>query len=364
MNAAAGAAARGPFAYLLQTQTGQWLVLGLGAFSVFPDKCEEIVRPILRSLILGFPNVPYAANLVKATAGNEQHSQTQSPIVIQTSSGNSASDKIWGQLIGYTVSAAGVWVSYTVAIHYLPDWAKEMLPVTRQVFDKAVTNLSKGILDLSEKILTLGRKQDETHGELLEAREDIHNIQSAVDRCEDSLENAERVNGRTARGIKLLVRAVATMVPGNLNIAEELNVFAREIDIDPKERGEYIDAQQKNARDMNMFQSPSQDSHNQSQTNNNERKMLITPKTPTTRSISSGSDEISEISADGPRGTMIMQHRTNDYGDVSLLGSTMYSPTPNMGVRSVNASKRAGLTASGINIQNRIDALLNHGKVM
>ena len=48
-------------------------------------------------------------------------------------------------------------------------------------------------------------------------------------------------------------------MPGNNNIAEELNnLFAKEIDIDPREseRGEYLDAQQRNVSNPNLYQPP------------------------------------------------------------------------------------------------------------
>jgi len=47
-------------------------------------------------------------------------------------------------------------------------------------------------------------------------------------------------NKKSQRGIKLLVRAVAIMVPGSHNIADELNRFARGVDVDPDERGECL----------------------------------------------------------------------------------------------------------------------------
>lgn len=379
------AAARGPFGFLLQTTTGQYVVLGLGAFTVFPDKCEELLRPILRSLILGFPNVPLpngvagmangAANLVAPP-----QSQSQAPIVIQTSnSSSSATEKIWGQVVTYTVSAAGVWVSYTIMVNYLPDWAKEMLPVTRAVFDKAVTNLGKGILCCSEQIMTLIRKQDETHGELMEAREDLHNVQSAVGRCEDALDKADSLNQKSAKGIKLLVRAVATMVPGTLNIADELNLYAKEIDIDPNERGEYLNAQKKNSSSRDMYH-PGSEAYTHTNTNtvavteDSKYGKIISPmgpRTPMTRSISEP-DDISEISADGPKGKMIMDHHPHynsnnngSGGDVSYM-SHMFSPasinTPGMSMSM--SAKKGMLPSSTMNMQKRIESLLNHGNIV
>ena len=387
MNAGVAAAARGPFAYLLQTQTGQWLVLGLGAFTVFPDKCEEIVRPLLRSLILGFPNVPMAGEFASlANRGGKNHNNnnnnaSQAPIVIQTSSGGSGSltEKLTGQLVTYVASAAGVWVTYTVLTHYLPDWAKEMLPVTRKVFDKAVHNLGMGIVNCSEQIMTLIRKHDETHGELMEAREDIQSVQNAVGRCEDALDDASKTNNKSAKGIKLLVRAVATMVPGNLNIAEELNLYAKEIDIDPNERGEYLNAQQRNNSNSEMYHVGSDaynstESHSQSVNNSRHGhghghgngqggvrasgsgrgKMFspAAPRTPMTRSISEP-DDISEISADGPKGKVVMMDQS---GDVSYM--SMFSPVNGV------SGKKGMLPNSTLNMQKRIETLLTHGRVM
>jgi len=285
--------------------------------------------------------VPLASELSGLGRGRSSGgSMQQAPIVIQTSgAGGSASERIWGQLIGYTLTAAGVWISYTIMIHYLPDWAKEMLPVTRAVFDKAVTNLGKGIVNCSEQIMILMGKQEATHSELLEARGDINQLQDSVDRCEDSLETAEATNNKSARGIKLLVRAVATLVPGGLNIAEELNRFAIELDIDPTERGEYLAQQQKN---QFGYHSPKSD----------ESRGI--PRTPMTRSLSD--DEISEISdaPKGPKGKIVSTppgHST----DVSYL--SMYTPSPMVNKKSV-------LPSSTMSMQKRIDVLLNHGRIM
>ncbi len=82
---------------------------------------------------------------------------------------------------------------------------------------------------------------------------------------------------------------------------------------------------------------------------------MVSPKgsrTPTTRSMSTGSDDMSEISDDGPKGAIVMENPA----DVSLM-STLYSPTPR------SAKKGSVLPSSTLNIQNRIEALLNHGRV-
>jgi len=344
------AAARGPFGFLLQTTAGQYVVLGLGAVSLFPDKCEELLRPVLRSLLLGFPNVPLANEFAKKNnMGFNRTPSAQAPIVIQTGKSESTQERIVGQLITYTVTAAGVWISYTILVNYLPDWAKEMLPVTRQVFEKAVQNLGRGILEVSEQILNVRKKQDETHDELLEARNDIMTFQGSIDRCEDALSAADALQNKTQRGIKLLVRAVATMVPGSHNIAQELNYYAREIDIDPEERGEYLAIQEINKHNPSfMYGSPSNENRSSSMDDINYGRTIKPARTPMTRSLSDGTD-ISEISVEGPQGKM--QPQVMD-STVSYM-TNMFSPSPSV------MEKRG----SGMSMKNRIDSLLNHGTI-
>lgn len=354
-------AARGPFGFLLQTQSGQWLLLGLGAASLFPDKCNEIIRPLLRNILLGFPDVPSFSHDLALTNGrggsnNSGKSPTSpmSPIVIQTSSSTkSEGEKIVGQIVAYAISAAGVWVTYTVIVNYLPEWVKEHLPVTRQVFDKAVHNLGRGIVEVSQQILNLRKKQDQTHDELLEARSDILNIQNTVGRCEEALETAEGIQNKTQRGIKLLVRAVATMVPGNHNIAEELNKYAREIDLDPKETMEYL-ASAGNPSSFS-FGGPMVGQVVVSGDDGKFGRTIKAARTPMTRSLSDGSD-ISEISVEGPQGKVVQQPQVMD-GSVSYM-SNVFTATP-----STNGRGMLSRRGSSLNLQNRIDSLLNHGRI-
>jgi hypothetical protein len=345
MNAGA-AAVRGPFGFLLQTTAGQYVVLGLGAVSLFPDKCNELIRPVLRSLLLGFPNVPLANEFAKkGSIGFNSTPSAQAPIVIQTGKNESTQERIVGQLITYTVTAAGVWLSYTILVNYLPDWAKEMLPVTRQVFEKAVQNLGRGILEVSEQILNVRKKQDETHDELLEARHDITTAQGSIDRCEDALGAADALQNKTQRGIRLLVRAVATMVPGSHNIAQELNYYAREIDIDPSDPA----IQEINKHNPSfIFGTPSSESQFPSVDDINNGRTIKTARTPMTRSLSDGTD-ISEISVDGPNGKVQPQVVDNS---VSYM-SNMFSSTSSV------MDKRG----NGISMKSRIDSLLNHGTI-
>jgi len=338
---AAGAAIRGPFGFLLQTQAGQWVILGLGAASLFPEKCDELVRPIVRSLVLGLPYLPSSSsnNMVAPAA----------PIVIQTSgsgASGSATEKIVGQLLAYTVSAAGVWISYTILVNYLPDWAKEMLPVTRHVFEKAVGNLGKGIVQISEKVAALMNKQDLTHAELLEAREDIVGLRETLEGMEDTLDDAGEVQGRTARGVKLLVKAVATMVPGHHNVAQDLLKYAKDLDIDQRE----INVMTSNLNGNNTYTTPPQVS--QSNVSYMGGKVIgqpAMPQTPQTtamtRSFSSDVSNISEISEE-PR-------LRSSFGSSPVNHEEFVTPH-NKGI----------LPSSTHSIQGKLNALLSHGKLM
>ena len=237
----------------------------------------------------------------------------------------------------------------TIMVNYLPDWAKEMLPVTRQVFDKAVQNLGKGILEVSEQIVNVMRKQDKTHDELLEARNDIMTVQGSVDRCEDALDAADMLLNKSQRGIKLLVRAVAIMVPGSHNIAEELNRYAREIEVDPDERGEYLAIQEINKHNPSFMYGTPSPNRSSSMDDSNYGRNIKGARTPMTRSTSDGTD-ISEISVEGPKGKV--QPQVMD-SSVSYM-SNMFSP---------RSSGTPGMNKSGLSMKNRIDSLLNHGTI-
>ena len=95
---------RGPLHFLLQSSGGQWLLLGFGAFTLFPDKVQEIVRLALERLSAGsspssnnYPRLPSSQN---------------APIIIHT--GHDKGDaRSMLNIAMYILSAAGIWVSYS-----------------------------------------------------------------------------------------------------------------------------------------------------------------------------------------------------------------------------------------------------------
>ncbi len=74
----------------------------------------------------------------------------QQPIVIHNISpatSNSLAEKNWkGELTKFLLGASVCWGSYVIFSQLLPESLKELLPVTRQFFDQAVTSLGQGII--------------------------------------------------------------------------------------------------------------------------------------------------------------------------------------------------------------------------
>ena len=246
--------ARGPIQAFLGGATGQWFVLGAGAIALFPERVDKLLGTSFEKTIAAF---------IKA-APKSSTSDAPSPIVIHT--GTSKSDEgntFVTTIVKYGCGAGTIWIAYMIAANMLPEWAKDMLPVSRKFFDRAVTNLGKGILNvknaLSRQIANLSAKQDdlskkqsETHTEVVnlqsqlgEARQDLSVMNESLGRCEGQLETAERLQIYTSRGVKLLVRCVASVMPGNDRIMSELLQFTKE--------GESL--QQKKEEDNKMLES-------------------------------------------------------------------------------------------------------------
>jgi hypothetical protein len=182
---------------------------------------------------------------------SESKDRSPAPIIIHTPSptiiGGGNGTKTWMGTIMYTAAGAtACWAGYVVMVQLLPDTVGQFLPVTRTIFDKTSASLGKGILKcktvLEEKIKQLagqqeelGKKQDATNqtvshikSELGEARIDMSLLQSSLDRCEGSLEKSEGMHQFTARGVRLLVRCVANLMPEDQTTAHELARFIEE----------------------------------------------------------------------------------------------------------------------------------------
>lgn len=84
-------------------------------------------------------------------ASQSKNFMPQQPIVIHNispaTSNSSAVEKNWrGELTKFLLGASVCWGSYVIFTQLLPESLKELLPVTRQFFDQAVTSLGQGII--------------------------------------------------------------------------------------------------------------------------------------------------------------------------------------------------------------------------
>ena len=252
-SAASQVLAKGP----LSSALGQWAFVGLGAYALAGGEALRDAAGKTASVAAQLAaGIPISAILEANSKNKSNHNAAAAvpaPIVIHhtspaTSSGRLLTDKPLAFLVQLTLGAGLCWGSYIVLSNLLPEQLKEMLPVTRKFFDAAITSLGRGLLQvkeqLGEQILGLSTKQDElsaqqseTHTEVLSVKNDLGEVKfdlgaisDTVERCEASLAHADRRQSYTARGVRLLVRCVGAMMPGNARLAGELDRFAQQGD--------------------------------------------------------------------------------------------------------------------------------------
>ena len=134
-------ATKGPLASALS----QWIFLGFGTVVLFSgdNAATQAVQNILR-LVGG-----NGAKLLQDASS--KNLMPQQPIVIHNmppAPSESITEKNgWrGELMKFAMGAGACWASYVVFSQLLPESLKELLPVTRQFFDQAVTSLGQGII--------------------------------------------------------------------------------------------------------------------------------------------------------------------------------------------------------------------------
>lgn len=220
------ASSRGP----LSSAISQWAVIALGGLGLYGNEnvCDSLLNGIQKLLMAGTVGVSSSYNGPKSILQRQQH-HPQSIII---HGGGSASFVQY--LIQLTMGAVLVWGSFSILQNILPEKVKEMLPVTRKVFDTAVTSLGNGIVNirdvLSRQILGLEEKQDEfgykldeTHSEVVCIRDRVHELNEILLRCEDSLKRGDQRQTFTAKGLRLLLKCVGTMLPANSKFHHEID---------------------------------------------------------------------------------------------------------------------------------------------
>ena len=241
-------AARGPLTFLLQSSSGQYVALGLGAYALFPDHVKQFLAPLL-----GDQYLKYLADSGKQL----QHQGQMQPIIIQTppstiihhgsQGGGVVSSKSLTQVLIYSIAGAGAcWVGYIVCSQLLPDAVSEFMPVTKRLFKNTSEALGASITQVKEALQQqlqvlvqqqdrLATQQKSTHksvedvkGELGKARSDLTQLQCSIDNVEAGMDESRQLQGYTLKGIQLLVRCVTSFLPDESHFIDDISQYIQD----------------------------------------------------------------------------------------------------------------------------------------
>jgi len=242
------AAARGPLAFLLQSQTGQWITISLGAMYAFPEQAKLVLGDLgsyatLARQMSGF-TVPSLDQKALTTVVPQQ---PQSIIIHQTLPySNSGKNQVVTLLIKVVIGGSACWLGYFALTNALPDYVQEFFPVTRKFFAKTskflVTSIEQVKNVLQEQIGVVSRKQDDLsrkldgthdsvkglHKELGDARNDLDKLGASMERQESTLTSSHKTTSYTSKGVTLLVRCVASMLPNNDRTIHDLAEYIKD----------------------------------------------------------------------------------------------------------------------------------------
>jgi len=238
------AAARGPLAFLLNSQTGQWVTISLGAMYAFPDQAKMVLGDLgsyaaMAKQMSGFTVPTIDEKAVEKAA-------PQSIIIHQTLPSSDSKNQVTTLLIKVVVGGTACWLGYFALTNALPEYMQEMLPVTRKFFAKTSKFLVSSIEQvknvLEEQIGIVSRKQDDLskkldgthesvqglHKELGDARSDLDKLGASMERQESTLSASHKTMSYTSKGVTLLVRCVASMLPTNDRTVHDLAEYIKD----------------------------------------------------------------------------------------------------------------------------------------
>jgi len=268
------APASGPLAFLLRSQTGQWMTISLGAIYAFPEQAKSVFGDVgsytsLVKQLSGFtvPTLEDAKNQVAIAA------PSVAPIIIHqhhTDSGGDGKNQLVSIAIKVAIGGTACWIGYFVITNALPDYVQEFFPVTRKFFartskflsysiDKVKDAVEEQMGILSKKQDDLSDKVDETHDSVLglhkeldDTRYDINVLSDSMSRQESTLTASHRAHSYTSRGVTLLLRCVATMLPSNDRTVNDLAEYIK----DGEEIQKYHDIENRRLSDVAVRKTP------------------------------------------------------------------------------------------------------------
>jgi len=239
------AAARGPLAFLLQSQTGQWITISLGAMYAFPEQAKMVLGDLgsyaaLAKQMSGF-TVP---TLDEKAVSNVAAQPPQ--IIIHHTNPSDGKNQVVTLLIKVVIGGSACWLGYFALTNALPDYVQEFFPVTRKFFSKTSKFLVSSIEQvknvLEEQIGVVSKKQDDLskkidgtydsvqglHKGLGDARSDLDRLGASMARQESTLSSSHKTTSYTSKGVTLLVRCVAAMLPSNDRTVHDLAEYIKD----------------------------------------------------------------------------------------------------------------------------------------
>merc|ERR1712157_233234 len=169
------------------------------------------------------------------------------PIIIhQTVPSSDGKNQYVTLLVKVAVGGTACWLGYFALTNALPEYVQEFFPVTRKFFAKTSKFLVSSIEQvknvLEEQIGIVSNKQDDLskkldgtnesvqglHRELGDARGDLDKLGASMARQESTLSSSHKTMSYTSKGVTLLVRCVASMLPSNDRTVHDLAEYIKD----------------------------------------------------------------------------------------------------------------------------------------
>lgn len=239
------AAARGPLAFLLQSQTGQWVTISLGAMYAFPEQAKMVLGDLGSYAALARQMSGFTVPTLDDKAVAKAVQQPQSIIIHQTVPSD-GKNQVVTLLVKVVIGGSACWLGYFALTNALPEYMQEFFPVTRKFFSRTskllVSSIEQVKTVLEEQIGVVSRKQDDLskkldgthdsveglHKKLGDARGDLDKLGASMARQESTLTNSHKTMSYTSKGVTLLVRCVASLLPSNDRTVHDLAEYIQD----------------------------------------------------------------------------------------------------------------------------------------
>merc|ERR1712224_787550 len=167
-------------------------------------------------------------------------------IIIHQGTPSDGKNQVVTLAIKVVVGGTACWLGYFALTNALPEYVQEFFPVTRKFFAKTSKFLVSSIEQvknvLEEQIGIVSNKQDDLskkldgtnesvqglHRELGDTRNDLDKLGASMARQESTLNSSHKTTSYTSKGVTLLVRCVASMLPSNDRTVHDLAAYIKD----------------------------------------------------------------------------------------------------------------------------------------